>query len=67
MALLNLLFRCPGNGCPSKEICRRYQRPAERLLPNQVRAALFARRADDAAACREYLERESEEGDHAAQ
>lgn len=67
MALLNDMSRCPGSGCPSKEICRRYPGAGERLKPGQVMAALYARREADAAACSEYLEREPEEGDHAAQ
>lgn len=67
MVVSNIRIRCPGAGCPSKALCLRYQRPQEVLQPGQVRAALYARRAEEAAACSEYVAREPEEGDHAAQ
>lgn len=59
MALLNDETRCPGTGCPSREICRRFPMPGEKLPARAVMAALYARLAKDAAACDEYLEREA--------
>lgn len=57
MPTLDHTTRCPGNDCPSREICKRYIAPSERTAPGQTIAALYARRDDHAAACREYIER----------
>ena len=58
MALLNDQSRCPGTGCPSKEICRRFPTAGDDFPERAVMTALYVRRPANAAACDEYLERD---------
>lgn len=60
MALLDDMSRCPGTGCPARELCRRFPAPGERLPAPAVMTALYVSRAPDAAACDQFLERDAE-------
>ena len=59
MALLSDVSRCAGTGCPSRDICRRYQQPGDKPVERAVMTALYARREPGAAACDQYLERDA--------
>ena len=62
--ILDALYRCSGNGCPSREICRRHPTAGERRDPLRVMTALWVRRPRQAAACDQYVPRDCDEPEY---